>query len=134
MSDKVFGPMMDQLQRVMDIRVQQHGLIASNLANANTPNYHAQEIDFSDALQEIMERDSAPMAMNRSQGAHIGGRRGVETNIDIIEHEAPAWATDGNSVNPEEQSAKMMENTLMYKTLARMVRRRFDELKAAAGE
>ena len=129
-----FDPTFSQLQRILDLRVQQHGLISSNLANANTPNYKAREIDFSSSLMEIMERPDAPMAMSRTDGEHLGGRRGVETPIDILEQEPPAWSADGNSVNPEEQSGKLMENTLMYKTLARMLRRKFDEIRAVVGD
>lgn len=134
MADSMFDPMFGQLQRILDLRVQQHGLVSSNLANANTPNYKAQQLDFSETLAQIMEEPGSTMPMDRSDPRHLGGRGGVDTPVDILELEPAAWSPDGNSVNPEEQSAEMMENTLMYRTLARMVRRKFDELKTVVGE
>lgn len=130
----VFDPIYDQLQRVMDLRNQQHGLVSSNLANANTPNYKAKEVEFDQTLRDVMERDSGLIPMARTSQSHIGGRRGAATEAEIIEHEAEPWSPDGNSVVPEEESAKLMENSLMYKTLSRLIRKKFDGLQTAISE
>ena len=131
MSNTLFDAGFGQLQRVLDLRSQQHGHIASNLANANTPNYKAKELEFQNTLKQVMERPAAPMQMARTDSSHIGGRRGVETLSEVIEHDAPAWSTDGNSVIPEEESAKMAENQLLFKALTKVLRKEFDQLRTA---
>ena len=133
MSQTLFEPMIGQLQRVLDLRVAQHGMSASNLANANTPNYKARSVDFSRSLSDAMERPGAGLSMERTAAGHIGGRRGEETAMEILEAEAPPWSADGNSVNAEEESARMMENTLAFKALSKMLKKEFEHLSTAVG-
>ncbi len=46
---------------VMDVRAERAALIADNIANADTPNYHAVDIDFGAALQGALSGgDVAP--------------------------------------------------------------------------
>ena len=46
----LYTPLVGDLQQVLSLRLKQHGLGASNLANANTPNYRAKHVDFDAAL------------------------------------------------------------------------------------
>ena len=133
MTNTLFDPIISQVERVMDMRVAQHGVSASNLANANTPNYRARTVDFSHSLADAMERSSDAGTMKRTAAGHIGGRRGESTPIEILEHDAPAWSADGNSVNAEEESARMMENTLAFKALAKLLKKEFEHLGTALG-
>ena len=133
MTNTLFDPLLSQVERVMDMRITQHGMSASNLANANTPNYKAKAVDFSRSLADAMERPSGPMTMKRTSGGHIGGRRGESTPIEILETDAPVWSADGNSVNAEEESARMMENTLAFRALSKMLKKEFEHLGVALG-
>ncbi len=71
MSNSLFTPLMGNLQQVLTLRLEQHGLGASNLANANTPGYEAKRIDFEEALGKVFSQDG--LAMRRTDARHAGG-------------------------------------------------------------
>ena len=50
----LFDPMLSGLVQVLDLRQQQHGLTATNLANADTPGFEAKVLDFDDALRQAV--------------------------------------------------------------------------------
>jgi flagellar basal-body rod protein FlgB len=89
-------------------------LLASNIANADTPNYKARDIDFRSALKGALAQrtDSVPMAT--TQAAHIPttngspfeGLTGYRTELQS--------SVDGNTVNMDVERAAFAENALHY--------------------
>jgi flagellar basal-body rod protein FlgB len=55
-------PTMALLERVLDVRAERHTLIASNIANAETPHYQAMDTEFEGALKSVTAANSAPAA------------------------------------------------------------------------
>lgn len=118
MSGFLFDPSFNGVHRVLDLRQQQHTLTASNLANANTPGFKAQYLDFKNALSEAVR---AP--------AEAG-----PIEAPTIEVEAPAWSTSGNSVFPEQEHARLRANAVQYQSALRGLSRRLAILKFAAAD
>lgn len=118
---KLFDGMYDGLEQVLDLRSRQHALTATNLANSNTPGFRAKELDFDSLLRNVMERsaDHDPVE---------------ESEIEVHEVIAPPWARDGNSVDPEHETAKMASNTLLYNAVATGTSRRLGLLEFAASD
>jgi flagellar basal-body rod protein FlgB len=118
---KLFDGMYDGLEQVLDLRSRQHALTATNLANANTPGFRARELDFDSLLNDVMERaeDEDPMG---------------ESEITVHEIPVSAWSRDGNSVDPEHETAKMSSNTLLYNAVATGTARRLSLLRFAASD
>ena len=106
------------VQRAMDLRQVQHILSAANLANADTPGYHAREVPFADLLSNAVdaaENGEAP-----------------STADDVREIDPVSWALDGNSVSPEAEAVKLTENSLMYNALSTGMSRHLALLRFAA--
>ena len=101
---KLFGGVSAAARQVLDLRQQQHALIATNLANANTPEFRARQLDFQDVLQEVVREAEAG-------NVHAGDR------VPLLELEPVPWALDGNSVDAEHEAAKMVENKMVYEAL-----------------
>lgn len=40
--------------QALNLRAQRHQILASNIANADTPNYKARDFDFSSAMQQAL--------------------------------------------------------------------------------
>ena len=125
-------PLIDRMQTVLDIRQEQHALTASNLANADTPNYRAKVIDFSTALTDAMGQGGG-LKMSTQSGIHIGGLGGAE-NLEVIELEAPAWAEDGNSVFAERETSRLVANQLVYSGVVKGLSKRLAMLRFAASD
>lgn len=129
MSAFLFDPMLQGLQQVLDLRSRQHALTATNLANADTPGYHAQVIDFETALVDVMN-GVENTGMSHTRAEHLGPSGPADA--EIIELEPPAWSTNDNSVLAEREHARMLENSLLYRGVAKGVGRKLALLKYAA--
>ena len=55
-------------EQALLLQGQRVGILATNLANADTPNYKARDIDFSAVLAHT---DAAPLPLSVTDGAHI---------------------------------------------------------------
>ena len=131
MSNGLFSANLGNLQQVLNLRLQQHGLGASNLANANTPGYKAQRIDFERALSSVFDSDAE--AMRRTDARHIGGG-GSASEAPIVTIDAPAWAEDGNSVSAEEEMVMLANNNLQFNATVEVLSRQLALLEYAASD
>jgi len=131
MSNGLFSPTLGGLQQVLNLRMQQHGLGASNLANANTPGFKAQRVDFEKALGALFDGGES-LAMRRTDPRHVGGTTAPTTPIATID--APAWAEDGNSVSAEEEMVLLANNNLQFNATVEVLSRQLALLEYAASD
>ncbi|MEA2479107.1 MAG: flagellar basal-body rod protein FlgB [Thermoleophilaceae bacterium] len=95
--------------------------IAANVANANTPGYRRQDVDFHGALQQAMSAGDAA-------GPVLEGTQFSATT----DASAPMQA-DGNSVDIDVENSNLAKNGLEYEALVSVARARIEILKAAMG-
>jgi flagellar basal-body rod protein FlgB len=108
--DKVFGVH----QQGVRIRAQRAELLASNLANADTPNYKARDIDFKQVLQQT-ESASNTQAMKNTNAKHLqadGFSGGVSTELMYRNPLQPS--VDGNTVDSQQEKAQFIQNAVQY--------------------
>ncbi len=108
MSNPLFNPLVGDLQQVLSLRLQQHGLGASNLANANTPDYKARYIDFEDALADVF-----------SDGKGGPGA----TEAEVLTRAPDPLSADGNSVNAEDEMTRLTANNLQFNATVEVLSR-----------
>jgi len=130
MRDVLFEPIVGAVHTVLDLRMKQHALTATNLANSDTPGFKAKVINFEELLPRVIA-DMDRAAMEQTDDGHLTGR-GSAVNPDIEELEAPPWSVDGNSVEPEREAARLSSNAMMYTGLTRGLSKRLAILKFAA--
>lgn len=92
------------LEKMMDVSAYRHKLLASNIANVDTPGYKAGDISFQNELQGAIGDASNGIREKRS--------------YNVFETTDTMPNRDGNTVNAELEMAKVAENTLIYKTAA----------------
>lgn len=99
------------LQKIMDLCTYRQKILASNIANVDTPNYKAKDIDFQEELKKASE---------------------IENNsYRIIEAPTTMPNRDGNTVNIEVEMAKLTETLLMYNSATQLLSTRLRMLKDA---
>jgi flagellar basal-body rod protein FlgB len=105
-------------QSALRLRAQRQEVIASNIANADTPNYKAKDIDFAKALNEAVIASSTAMGGNSTQGvtAQIGEPAPVQYRSAITQA-----SVDGNSVDSEVERNSFIDNALRYEASVGMV-------------
>lgn len=105
----------DILHFAVDGLTQQQQAIANNLANAETPGYTAQDVNFQGSLQQAMQSTA-------------GGTASVTVTPD------PALpATNGNNVDTGNQMVAAEQNTLQYQATVELLNAQFRLVQGAAG-
>lgn len=132
----IFDRTMRLLERTLDLRSGRQRVIASNLANEETPGYRASELTFMDQLQSA-HKGRLPIVLAATQSRHFGlhGAQGVQTVTGTL-NEVPAGdiPLDANSVNLELEMAKLSENVMQYNAAATILAKRFNGLLNAIRE
>ena len=122
--------------QALTLRAGRSELLASNLANADTPNYKARDIDFTLALQSAQGRQN-PLAvgMTESHSLHIrpAGEAGFKQAIRYRVADHPAL--DGNSVDADREKSAFTENAVRYQISLSMLNKKINGLiKVLRGE
>lgn len=90
-------------------------LLATNIANADTPNYKAKDIDFASALKKALADSSAPFQAIKTAPMHLEGNTGVSILGSPVMYRKPVQpSADGNTVDMDVERAQFAANALRY--------------------
>jgi len=128
--DKNFGIHAQALQ----IRAKRAELLASNMANADTPNYLARDIDFRAALSEQMSSQS--MRGVSPSTSHINHIQQNDFEFaNLLQYRIPLQSSlDGNTVDLHIEQAGYAENALRYQASLNFLDGNIKSIKKALSE
>jgi flagellar basal-body rod protein FlgB len=106
-------------ETALSLRAQRQELIASNIANADTPNYKARDIDFASALQSALAATTPPAGvLAKTAPGHIGGSGqsgDFLPNGTPVQYRVPAQGSaDNNTVDMDVERNQFADNGLRY--------------------
>lgn len=135
MSGDLFDKTTNALATSMRMRQMRHNVTSSNIANAETPGYHAKKMDFEEALGRALDMDGAN-SLSTSSKEHfaVGGVSVAKARPDIYENPEGEVSNDGNTVDLEKEMSALSENAIMYKTALQLINKKMAALKYAAGD
>lgn len=109
-------PSHDFQQIAMGLRAYRQQIIASNIANADTPGYKAVDIDFQEALRTVQATANVPpMSLSTTSAAHLPGQSvSPQASIPLKYHVPSQGSIDGNTVEMDVERAKFAENAMMW--------------------
>lgn len=117
-------------EKALELRIQRQQLLASNIANADTPNYKAMDIDVEAVLREI-KAGREPIAMTVTSENHFSGLASSVSLHPPIKYRIPLQPNlDGNTVDMQIEQAKFAENALKHQFSLDRVGGRFKEMRA----
>jgi flagellar basal-body rod protein FlgB len=109
MADKLFGIHAQALQ----LRARKAELLASNLANADTPNYKARDVDFREVLGSEMGSGTLPMI--RSHAGHMTSSDLSGFDNVTMKYRVPSQPSlDGNTVDAQTEKGEFAANSVRY--------------------
>lgn len=114
-------------QQVMNLRTERQQLIASNIANADTPNYKSRDIDFSKSLQAALAGRGAAnggLSMTRTVTGHLAGVASTPAR-DLMYRNEYQSSVDGNTVEMDVERANFSDNAIRYEASINFVTSRF---------
>ncbi len=119
-------------QTALQLREARQSLIASNIANADTPNYLARDVDFASAMQGALGKNSTQLSMATSAAQHLSGA--AEDSVlgsPVLYRTVLQPSADGNTVNMDEERAQFAENTVRYEASLRFVGQQVKDVLSA---
>jgi flagellar basal-body rod protein FlgB len=105
----------------LSLHAERAKVLASNIANADTPNYQAKDFDFNQALAMAAARSQSASAPSRTHPAHLAGPAGT-TASPVLQYRQPLQAAlDGNSVDLDTERAAFAQNSVRYEATLRFL-------------
>ena len=109
----LFGGTISSLENGLSYATLNQKTIANNIANVDTPNYKAKNVNFKNMLEEEKRSSiSAYRTDNRHYDFSITQSAPGVSSIDNLR-----YRNNGNAVDMDEQQAKMAENQIYYNAL-----------------
>ena len=110
------------VSEALNYRAARQDMIASNIANADTPNYKPRDISFRDTLiarkAELLNENSNKLALAQTDGAHIPLNNEVDsTKATLFFRDGHMARNDGNSVDIDVETTEMSKNSIMFNAL-----------------
>lgn len=132
---QLFDKTTQALGTSLNMRLLKHEVLSGNVANAETPGYHARKLDFEEALSRALDIDGL-RSMSTNHGDHfaVGGGSMAKVRADIYENPEGAINNDGNTVDLEKEMSLMAENSVMYKAAMELIRKKLAALRYAVTE
>jgi flagellar basal-body rod protein FlgB len=151
---KIFDQTLNTLERSLDVRLLRHNALAGNLANADTPNFLPQDIDFQAAMAT---QNSSPFSTGSSSPSTISLAPPNQTLAPIIPLDSPRPGLpalahsgangqflveaqgvkpgfDGNGVDLDRTMASLAQNALQYGACARAAGKKLAILRYVASD
>jgi flagellar basal-body rod protein FlgB len=115
--------------KALVLRADRQRIIASNIANVDTPNYVARDFKFSEALENVTKSSGSSSAMTSSlSGLSTTHTRHLELSAESASSDrklgyavATQPSMDGNSVDLDRERAVFADNALRYESTLRFI-------------
>ncbi len=129
----LFDKTTDALAASLAMRQIRHNVTSANIANAETPNYHAKKVDFENALAQALDLDGQSK-LNTSHGDHFAVGKLASAQPEIYDNPDVAVNNDGNTVDLEKEMALLAENSILYKSALQLINKKMAAMKYAISE
>ncbi len=111
------------------VRSQRAELLASNLANTDTPNYKARDIDFQSAMKMAASNQSSGMASTNAKHFQTST---AQFNSPTVQYRTTMQdSLDGNTVDEQIEQAEFMQNSVQYQASLNFLGAKFKGLLSA---
>ena len=108
--------------KALGLRSERQRLIASNIANADTPGYVARDMDFTQALREATGQMQAAPTLAASQPGHMGSTSGGAVPESRLLYAQPSQTNlDRNTVDMDRERANFADNAVRYEATLRFI-------------
>lgn len=113
------------------IRSQRAELLASNMANADTPNYKARDIDFQSAMKMAVSGHPQANHIETTHSNHINVSTGQFNSPAVQYRNVMQDSLDGNTVDEQIEQAQFMQNSVQYQASLNFLGGKFSGLLSA---
>ena len=120
-----YGKISDHLnffQQSLGLRAKKVEVIASNIANADTPGYKAVDFDFGKALQGQLRASQSGLALATSNERHLAAQGHASVDDGGLQYRSAVQPSlDGNTVDMDRERASFADNAVKYEATLRFI-------------
>lgn len=120
-------------QAALSLRAQRQQLLASNIANADTPNFKARDIDFGKALQNALSGgNSTSTKLAQTSSSHLAGTGKASIGgVPVLYRSVQQGSVDNNTVDMDVERNQFTDNALRYEASVTLINAQIKNLLAA---
>lgn len=98
----------------LTLRSRRTSIIASNIANSDTPNYKAKDMDFVSMMKKAQKSDQQ-FVMKTTDSKHLSNHQPLQSQ-SVMYRNTLNPSLDGNTVDMHVEQAKFSENAIKYQS------------------
>ncbi len=135
--DFVDIPLFGAMKTKLGYLSERQGVLAQNVANADTPNYQAKDVKTPDFKQHLANsaQKSQKLQLASTDEKHFAGLNSSSSSSHIINRDSTyERSPNGNNVVIEEEMGKIAENQMEYQKILNLYRKTVDMFKTAIGK
>jgi len=123
----------DTLEWGLGASWKRNSVILDNIANNDTPNFKASEVNFEAMFRNALQDDDT-FKLKKTRPTHmdIGGSTDLsDVEGFVVQREDTTQRMDGNNVDIDREMSDFAKNVIFYNTLLRKVSGQFTQLRTA---
>ena len=125
-----FDSSIQLLSKVLDLRARNQQIIASNIANAETPGYSPAKFEFEDQLRQAVGNSSdLPLANSHQNHIPLGPGDISSVNGTVTVTPDQTGIGDENGVSVDAEMLALSENELLYEAAAQLLRKKLGMIR-----
>ena len=128
-----FDKTSEALATSLTMRQLRQNVTQSNIANAETPHYKAQKLDFENALAASLDANGLTN-LATTHVDHISSGSVENITAQVFDNPEVAVNNDGNTVDLEKEMAALAENSILYKSALQLINKKMAAIKYAIGD
>jgi len=121
-----FDSTIQKLQSSLGYATARNSAISSNIANVDTPNYKAQDVQFKDVLASQLGSD---LEAKRTDARHLPFSGGQELGYRAVSKGGTEYNHNGNNVDIDKEMTELAKNQIYYQGLIDRMNGKFKSLQ-----
>ena len=104
--------------QALNVRETRQNILAANIANGDTPNYQARDIDFKTELNNALKNQSNAnnIALRTTSNHHIQVSNSMTINQNLLYRIPYQASADGNTVEMDQERTAFIDNSIHYQS------------------
>lgn len=128
--DSLFDRTFQGVEKNLDLTVRRNQALTSNIANAETPQYRAVDLNFASELDRAFAgNDNAGSSILKTNPQHLDAA--ADSTAHLIADYSGTMRDDGNNVDIDIQMGRLSYNAGRFSSSSTMIRKKFGFLRAA---
>jgi flagellar basal-body rod protein FlgB len=119
------------LQKALDASWLNNKAINNNIANADTPGYKRQKVEFQNFLADAIDNNTVKGSETNKNFIPVGAAKIDSVNYKMTQDNSTSMREDGNNVDIESEMSQLAKNSIMYNALIQQISGKFSKLRSA---